>query len=58
MPKRLRALKCLRLAASFENEAGVFLPPQDQPRAERLKWVAHLLEDAMFQNRNSRSSSP
>jgi hypothetical protein len=44
-------------AASLQNQAGEFLPPQEQPRAERLKLVAHLLQGAMFQSRDRNGKS-
>jgi hypothetical protein len=33
-----------------------FCPPREQPRAEKLKWVADLLQNAMFKNVNGGST--
>ena len=47
-PVAILARSQLAEAASLRNQAGEFLPPQEQPRAGRLKWVAHLLQGAML----------
>jgi hypothetical protein len=51
-PLAVLALTRLAAAKSAGNLPFIiagFVPPREQPRAERLKWVAGLLEEAMFQ---------
>jgi hypothetical protein len=46
-PVAVLARSQLAVAESIRNK-DEFRPPQEQPRAEKLKWVAGLLQDAMF----------
>jgi hypothetical protein len=46
-PVAILACSQLVLAKSIRNK-DEFRPPQEQPRAEKLIWVAGLLQDAMF----------
>jgi hypothetical protein len=46
-PVAVLARSQLATAESIRNK-DEFRPPQEQPRAEKLKWVASLLQDAMF----------
>jgi hypothetical protein len=49
-PVTVLARSQLAVAESIRN-MDEFCPPQEQPRAEKLKWVAALLQGAMFENK-------
>jgi hypothetical protein len=48
-PVAVMARSQLTMAESIPNKDD-FRPPREQPRAEKLKWVADLLQEAMFEN--------
>jgi hypothetical protein len=54
-PVAVLARSQLAVAELISNK-GEFCPPQDQPRAKKLKWVADLLQGAMFKNDNGGST--
>jgi hypothetical protein len=48
-PVAVMARSQLAVAKSIPNKDD-FRPPREQPRAEKLKWVADLLQEAMFES--------